>query len=243
MVSYLSFFNKDNHSVFQWIIAHVLVFNYSCTSILHPMKHCFFFLFLLSLFNNFAQLSIKDSAPLQNHSLKNIDETTLTLSQAVKKNGLVVVFSCNSCPFVVGSDDFPGWETQYDSLYKAAQANEIGFILVNSNEGKRSQADSFEEMKKHAQEQGYAMPYLLDTESQLADAFGAKTTPHVYFFDEDLTLIYSGSIDNTWDKSRKEDSPYLFNAIRAKGNHKKIKPNATEPKGCGIKRVKAPIKN
>jgi hypothetical protein len=181
------------------------------------MKHCFFFLFLLSLFNNFAQLSIKDSAPLQNHSLKNIDETTVTLTQAVNKNGLIVVFSCNSCPFVVGSDDFPGWETQYDSLYKAAQANEIGFILVNSNEGKRSQADSFEEMKKHA--------------------------PHVYFFDEDLTLIYSGSIDNTWDKSRKEDSPYLFNAIRAKGNHKKIKPNATEPKGCGIKRVKAPIKN
>jgi peroxiredoxin len=207
------------------------------------MKNCFFFLFLLSLFNGSAQLSVKDKAPLRNHALMNIDETTLTLSQAVKKNGLIVIFSCNSCPFVVGSDDFPGWEKQYDSLYKAAQANEIGFILVNSNEGKRNQADSFEEMKKHAQEKTYAMPYLLDTESQLADAFGAKTTPHVYFFDEELNLIYTGSIDNTWDKSRKEDVPYLFNAIRAKGNDKKIKPNTTEPKGCGIKRVKTPIKN
>ncbi|NBN99537.1 MAG: hypothetical protein EBV19_09925 [Flavobacteriia bacterium] len=78
------------------------------------MKNCFFLVFLFSLFYGSAQLSVKDKAPLQNLSLKNIDETTLTLSQAVKKNGLVVVFSCNSCPFVVGSDDFPGWEKQYD---------------------------------------------------------------------------------------------------------------------------------
>ncbi|MFM7664037.1 MAG: redoxin domain-containing protein [Bacteroidota bacterium] len=207
------------------------------------MKHCFFFLFLFSIFYGSAQLSVRAKAPLQNLALKNIDETTLTLYQAVKKKGLVVVFSCNSCPFVVGSDDFPGWEKQYDSLYKAAQANEIGFILVNSNEGKRNQADSFEEMKKHALEQAYSMPYLLDTESKLADAFGARTTPHVYFFDENLSLIYTGSIDNSWDKSRKQEEPYLFNAFYAKANHKKIKPHTTEPKGCGIKRVKTPIKN
>ncbi|MBM3164527.1 MAG: redoxin family protein [Bacteroidetes bacterium] len=204
------------------------------------MKQVFFYVFWLSFFTCFSQLKIKDKAPLQNQSLRCIDETTLSLFDGKKKNGIVVIFTCNSCPFVVGSDDFPGWEQQYDSLYLAAQANEIGFILVNSNEGKRNQADSFEEMKKRALEHNYKMPYLLDNQSQLADAYGAKTTPHVYFFDEDLTLIYTGSIDNSWDKARQKNMPYLFNAMVAKGNAKKIKPNTTEPKGCGIKRIKKP---
>jgi hypothetical protein len=58
----------------------------------------------------------------------------------------------------------------------------------------------------------------------------------VYFFDQTFKLIYTGSIDNSWDKGRKSDDPYLFNAIKAQGKGKKIKPNTTEPKGCGIKR-------
>ena len=77
----------------------------------------------------------------------------------------------------------------------------------------------------------------------LADAFGARTTPHVYFFDQTFKLIYTGSIDNSWDKGRKSDEPYLFNAIKAQGKGKKIKPNTTEPKGCGIKRVTTTPKN
>jgi hypothetical protein len=107
---------------------------------------------------------------------------------------------------------------------------------VNSNEGKRAQADSYEEMIKHAKEQNYTMPYVVDEKAALADAFGARTTPHVYFFDQTFKLIYTGSIDNSWDKGRKSDEPYLFNAIKAQGKGKKIKPNTTEPKGCGIKR-------
>lgn len=207
------------------------------------MKYFLILIFFFSFFQHFSQLKIKDPAPITTFNMKGVDDSSLNLIQANKKNGLIVIFSCNSCPFVVGSDDFPGWEKQYDTLYSMALANEIGLILVNSNEGKRNQADSFEEMKKHAKEQQYAMPYLMDHQSELANAFGAKTTPHVYFFNENLNLIYSGSIDNSWDKSRSQDEPYLLNAIDAKGNQKKIKPNSTEPKGCGIKRVKTPIKN
>lgn len=190
-----------------------------------------------------AQLQINDKAPLQNRDMKSVNGTTYNLTGLKKDNGLIVIFSCNSCPFVVGSDDFPGWEKQYDSLYNAASDNKIGFVLVNSNEGKRAQADSYEEMIKHAKEQNYTMPYVVDEQSELANAFGAKTTPHVYFFDQTFKLIYTGSIDNSWDKGRKNNQPYLFNAIYAKGKGKKIKPNATEPKGCGIKRTITPPKN
>jgi hypothetical protein len=81
------------------------------------------------------------------------------------------------------------------------------------------------------------MPYLVDENSKLANAFGAKTTPHIYFFNAEMNLVYTGSIDNIWDNKRKTDVPYLKNAIEAVGNGKKIKTDNTPPKGCSIKRV------
>jgi thioredoxin-related protein len=207
------------------------------------MKLLFSAVFFLFMWHGFAQLRVKDKAPMQQIDMKSVNGSMYSLNSLKKDKGLIVIFSCNSCPFVVGSDDFPGWEMQYDSLYQEALANNIGFVLVNSNEGKRAQVDSYEEMIKHAKEQKYSMPYVLDEQAALANAFGAKTTPHVYFFDQKLTLIYTGSIDNSWDKGRKTDQTYLFNAIKAQGKGKKIKPNTTEPKGCGIKRVVTPPKN
>lgn len=207
------------------------------------MKLLFSAVFFLFMWHGFAQLRVKDKAPMQQIDMKSVNGNMYSLNSLKKDKGLIVIFSCNSCPFVVGSDDFPGWEMQYDSLYQEALANNIGFVLVNSNEGKRAQVDSYEEMIKHAKEQNYTVPYVLDEQAALANAFGAKTTPHVYFFDQKLTLIYTGSIDNSWDKGRKTDQTYLFNAIKAQGKGKKIKPNTTEPKGCGIKRVVTPPKN
>ncbi len=207
------------------------------------MKLLFSALFLTITLSGLAQLRIKDKAPMQQIDMKSVNGSMYNLNSLKKDKGLIVIFSCNSCPFVVGSDDFPGWEKQYDSLYNEAISNNIGFVLVNSNEGKRTQADSYEEMIKHAKEQNYTMPYVVDEKAALANAFGAKTTPHVYFFDQTLSLIYTGSIDNSWDKGRKSDQFYLFDAIKAQGKGKKIKPNTTEPKGCGIKRVVTPPKN
>jgi hypothetical protein len=200
------------------------------------MKSLSLFVFIGFLNLAFGQLNIKELAPMQNEAFLNANGDSLSLQSAKGKLGLVVVFSCNTCPFVVGSEDFAGWEVQYDSLYVAAKEKNIGFILVNSNEGKRFNVDSFDEMVRHAKEKHYNMPYLLDKNAALAVAFGAKTTPHVFFFDENLQLIYSGSIDNLWDKNRKTTDTYLHNALIAKAKGKKINPNTTPPKGCGIKK-------
>ena len=183
-------------------------------------------------------LSIDGSAPMADEPLQNVQGEELTLNQAKKDNGLIVVFSCNSCPFVVGTPDFPGWEKQYNSLYEQALKYNIGMVLVNSNEGKRSGADSFDEMKKRANEQNYMMPYLLDKYSKMADLFSAKTTPHVFYFNKDMRLVYMGSIDNIADNKRKKDIPYLSMAMQAQANGKKCKPNKTAPVGCSIKRIK-----
>ncbi|MCX6196979.1 MAG: redoxin family protein [Flavobacteriia bacterium] len=198
--------------------------------------------FLLSVFILLAQfassqIKLKSSAPLMDKFFPSTQESPSSLKDIKKKNGLIVIFSCNTCPFVVGTEDFPGWENQYNPLYNMALKANIGFVLVNSNEGKRAGVDSFEEMKSHAKKMSYQMPYLMDENSELANAMEAKTTPHVFFFDKNNKLIYAGSIDNIWDNKRKKDEQYLSMAIQSVLNGKKVKPNYTAAKGCSIKRV------
>lgn len=183
-------------------------------------------------------LKIGTEMPLGSYEMIGSDDATYTLDGLKKENGLIVVFSCNTCPFVVGSKSFDGWEGQYNSIYKKAKANNIGMVLVNSNAAKRDDVDSKEEMAKHKKEQGYKMPYVIDENAKLADAVGAKTTPHVYMFDKDGKLIFKGSIDNSWDTKREKLETYLFDAIAAVGSGDAITNNNTTPRGCSIKRVK-----
>lgn len=192
-------------------------------------------LFLLANLS-FGQVKLKTVAPLADVKMKNTQGGELSLNDAKKEKGLVIVFSCNTCPFVVGTPDFPGWERQYNELYHLATKNNIGFVLVNSNEAKRDGGDSFDAMFERGKEKEYAMPYLVDVNSQLANALKAVTTPHVFVFNSKMELVYVGSIDNIWDSKRKEDITYLKNAIQALGEGKKIKEANTEAKGCSIKR-------
>ena len=194
-----------------------------------------FGLFLLAS-TSFGQVKLKTIAPLADIKMKNVQSGELSLNDAKKEKGLIVVFSCNTCPFVVGTPDFPGWERQYNELHDLATKNNIGFVLVNSNEAERDGADSFEAMIEHTKEKGYIMPYLVDVNSQLANALKAITTPHVYMFNAKMELVYVGSVDNIWDSKRKSDDPYLKNAIQALGEGKKIKTADTAAKGCSIKR-------
>lgn len=205
------------------------------------------FLFLMLLFPTLGilvsfyserDLGLKKRMPLMDHKMEATDGKHLSLGDLTQENGLIVIFSCNTCPFVVGSKDFPGWEIQYNDLYRSASEAKIGFALINSNEAKRDNEDSMEAMKKHASGNNYSMPYLLDKNSELADAFGAKTTPHVYVFNGQDKLIYKGSIDNSYDNQRTSEQYYLMDVIQSISNDTKIKINDTPPRGCSIKRVK-----
>jgi hypothetical protein len=81
------------------------------------------------------------------------------------------------------------------------------------------------------------MPYLLDNNHVLADAFGAKTTPHVYVFDNEMKLVFQGAIDNTVDGKRKKDDLYLMSAMNQLASGTEITINTTPPRGCSIKRM------
>lgn len=188
--------------------------------------------------NSSDELELGTSMPLSSHELESSDGTMHSLESLKGSKGLVVVFSCNTCPFVVGSDSFEGWENQYNAIHAKAKELNLEMVLVNSNAAKRADVDSKEAMASHKAELGYTMPYLIDMDAKLADAFGAKTTPHVYVFDANNALVYKGSIDNSWDTKKESLETYLYDAMDALANENAIVNNSTTPRGCSIKRSK-----
>jgi peroxiredoxin len=182
------------------------------------------------------ELKIGKKVPALEIQMTATDGNSYQLKNFQGENGMMVVFSCNTCPFVVGNDDFEGWEKQYNDLYNKAQEAKIGFVLVNSNAAKRNGDDSMEKMKERATAQGYQMSYLMDENSAVADAFGAKTTPHLYVIDKDGNLVLRGSIDNSWDTAREKLETYALDAIEFLSKGTKISETTPAPRGCSIKR-------
>ena len=184
------------------------------------------------------ELAIGEKAPMSVSPLLATDGASQTLLGMKGENGLLVIFSCNTCPFVVGREPkTEGWEGRYNALHELAQSLNIGMVLVNSNEAKRDGDDSLAEMKKHAMEVGYTMPYVVDEGSKLANACGARTTPHVYLFNGNLELAYRGSIDDNVNRADEVTERYLEVAMTRMAEGKKIKTETTKGVGCSIKRV------
>ena len=206
------------------------------------MKTTFFSfltLFLVSSISSAQELPIGEAAPMTSLAMVGVDVKKHSLDEMKGDNGLLVVFSCNTCPFVVGrGDKTEGWEGRYNGLAAQAESMGIGMVLVNSNEAKREGDDSFDAMKSHADAAGYTMPYLVDKDATLADAFGARTTPHVYLFNRDLKLAYRGSIDDNVNRADEVKKEYLQMAMKQMAADKKIKTQETKAVGCSIKRVK-----
>ena len=184
------------------------------------------------------ELAIGEAAPMSTSPLLGVDGANHTLTELKGDNGLLVVFSCNTCPFVVGNGTkTEGWEGRYNGLAELAASLNVGMVLVNSNEAKREGDDSFTAMKNHARDAEYTMPYLVDEGSKLANACGARTTPHVYLFNADLELAYRGSIDDNVNRSEDVTERYLEVAMARMAEGKKIKTAETKAVGCSIKRV------
>lgn len=193
-------------------------------------------LVFLVMFSNmtFAQkystLELGAIIPLSEKLMINVNDEKMSLNDNFDENGLLVVFSCNTCPFVVM------WEDRYSQLEKKCEINNVGMVYVNSNEAKRDGDDSPEAMKNHAKSMDYSFPYLIDQNSVIANAFGAKTTPHVFLFDKNKKLVYKGAIDDNFRDISQVKKTYLHDAITQMIAGEDIKLKETNAKGCSIKR-------
>ena len=180
----------------------------------------------------FPTIEIKDEMPNMDYEMKSVNGISYSLNNLKEKNGLIILFTCNTCPFVVK------WEDRYKLLEELAKKNNIGLVYINSNYKKRDGDDSYEEMKKHAKKMNYRFPYLLDEKSKLANSFGAKTTPHIFMFNSNLQLAYKGAIDDNYEDINKVKEFYLEDAIQQLVKGKRIKVSETKPVGCSIKRFR-----
>ncbi|MFT3884326.1 MAG: redoxin family protein [Flavobacteriales bacterium] len=182
-------------------------------------------------------MAIGSPIPEPELRMKDISGREVSLKEAARENGLLVIFSCNTCPFVIGSEGSAGWEGRYPDLATTCDRNKVGFILVNSNEAKRTQGDGYADMQARYKEKGYKGLYVLDAHNRLADAFGARTTPHVFLFNKDGKLVYKGAIDDNVEDPGAVKEHYLENALTALVAGKAIDPATTRNIGCSIKRV------
>ena len=180
-----------------------------------------------SLFSK--ELELGSMLPMGDHRLLDIGGKYLSLNEARDENGLLVIFSCNTCPWVIR------WEDRYVTLTEQFAAKGVGVIAVNSNESNFNSVDNLEEMRKHAKENSYNFPYVQDFGSRLPREFGATRTPHIFLFNDENTLVYRGAIDDNARDARKVEEPYLANAIEAMLSGKPIAVASTKALGCGIK--------
>ena len=176
-----------------------------------------------------GELEIGSTMPLKDLKLADISGKNITLANAKGDVGTLVVFSCNTCPWVIR------WEDRYVSLANTYAQKGIGMIAVNSNAARFGSEDSLEEMLEHAKNNGYNFPYAQDPESELASAFGATKTPHIYLFNADDKLVYLGAIDDNAKNAKKVEVPFLANAIDALLAGNPINPQTTKALGCSIK--------
>jgi len=180
--------------------------------------------------DNKAKLEIGDHAVLTEVKMVDVSGSTLSLEDAMKANGLLVLFSCNTCPFV------KKWEGRYNDIKAWADKNDVGMIVLNSNYQKRSGDDSLEAMQQKAKDFNYHFNYVVDQESQIANAFGGQTTPHAFLFDKDFKLAYKGAIDDSYDSPDAVSKAYVKDAIENLADGKSVAVAETNPVGCSIKR-------
>ena len=195
------------------------------------------------LFNSFASaqtihptLAIGAKAP--DFKLKGVDDKDYTLASFRQAKVLVILFTCNHCPTA------QAYEDRVIQFTKDYQDKGVSLVAISPNADKAVRwdelgytdlSDSFEELKLRAKDKGYNFPYLYDGETQeIANLYGPVATPHVFVFDQDRVLQYSGRIDDN-EHIGKEKTHELRDAVDALLEGKEVSPKTTKTFGCSIK--------
>lgn len=176
---------------------------------------------------NTFTLRLGASAP--DFSLPATDGQTYGLSDFREAKVLVVFFTCNHCPYVLGSDE----DTR--RVVEKYAGNGVRFVAINSNSKNTYAQDSFEGMVERMNEQRFPWPYLRDEAQDVAIAYGALRTPHFFVFDAERKLVYTGrAIDNPRDHtlSTVHDLERALDELLAGGP---ISVPLTNPIGCNVK--------
>jgi peroxiredoxin len=171
------------------------------------------------------KMQIGDPAP--DFSLKGVDGKMHTLSKFAAKI-LVVFFSCNHCPYVLGC------EKKISQLVDKF-AGDVEFIAINSNDAVQYPDDSYDNMVKHAEEAELIWAYLYDETQAVAKEYGGVCTPHFFVFDQERKLAYQGRLDEMGRDGEPGQKHELRDALEALRDEKDVPEPVTCALGCSIK--------
>jgi len=167
-----------------------------------------------------------DTAP--SFRLPDVEGNERTLESYADAAALVVVQSCNHCPYV------QAWEARMKAIQADYADRGVVLIAVNSNDPERYPEDSFEEMGARAKREGFNFDYLWDEDQSFVRALGAERTPEVFLFDGERTLRYRGAIDDGRDDTAVTQQ-YVGDALDAVLEGREPPVAETPPSGCSVK--------
>ncbi len=179
-----------------------------------------------------VSVPIGSKAPLLESKMLSVSRDSISVKDAMKKNGVLIIFSCNTCPYVIKN------QQRNNAIAEHALKNDLGVIIINSNEALRQSEDSYKSMQIYAKQQKYNWHYTVDDNSVIADAYGATRTPEVFLLNATGNIMYKGAIDDNPSDAENVTRQHLKIAIDEMVNNKKIAVKESKSVGCSIKRLK-----
>lgn len=167
-----------------------------------------------------------------NFKLKNIDGKMVSLSDYSSEKGVILIFTCNHCPYAVAYED------RIVALDKKFKSEGYPVVAINPNDAEAYPDDSFENMKIRAKEKGFTFPYLYDEKQEVFPVYGATKTPHIYLLENNngkFKVAYIGAIDDSARDETSVKKTYLADAVNALMAGKTPNPSVTKAVGCSIK--------
>lgn len=181
---------------------------------------------------NAQDVSYKLGDVVEEFSLKNIDEQYVSLNQYRDRKGVIVIFTCNHCPY---SQAYEQRIMELDNKFSSAS---YPVLALNPNDPAVEPDDSYEKMQQRATDKGYLFPYLVDYRGTVAKKFGATKTPHVFILKntaDGFKLVYKGAIDDNTESAEKATQRYVEMAIADLELEKLPSVSETKAIGCTIK--------
>jgi peroxiredoxin len=168
-----------------------------------------------------------------NINLKNVDGSMVSYDDYPEADGFIVIFTCNTCPFAVASED------RIIALDKEFKKKGYPVIAINPNNPEVQPDDTYELMQKKAKEKGFTFPYLYDESQSVYATYGATKTPHVYLLqktaDGDRVVQYIGAIDDNVRDGSAVKERFLANAVNELIAGKEVTVKETKAIGCSVK--------
>ena len=166
---------------------------------------------------------------LPQFSLKGVRGSSFDSGSTPIDKGLLIVFTCNHCPYVKGS------EAELMQVARRYGTEGLKTVTINSNDPIKYPEDNFEKMEERAKNLGLPYPYLFDATQEVARLFDAACTPESYLFDKNRTLVYHGAINDNPKDSGAAKQFHLRQAVEQLLSGKAVNPAFVHPFGCSIK--------